>query len=315
MIKVLVCGSVSYDTITLFRDRFSNSIVPDQERFPDLAFHVSEMRNEYGGCAVNICYNLKMLNCNAAPVAAVGDDFNDYQEHLESCDISLDYIKHINDTKTAHYFITVDEDENQIVVFHAGAMDHSHENNINHPEEIVLGVISPDAIKGMKLHAQQFSQKKIPFIFDPGPITRLLSAEDLEHFVQQANWVIMNNHEWDLLQEKIKLTKEDIVNQVEALIITDGSNGSKIFTRGNTFSVLAANVSAVKDPTGCGDAYRAGIIHGILNELDWQITGQIATVMGAICAEHGGAQNHKFTMDEFCARYENNYGVQLDSSQ
>lgn len=308
MIKVLVCGSISYDTITQFQDSFSKHINFDNKQFPDLAFHVSDMRYEFGGCAVNICYNLKLLNCDAAPVATVGQDFHEYENHLKYFDISMDYVKSIENTKTAHYFITIDQDENQIVVFHAGAMEHSHQNNINHPEGIQLGVISPDSVKGMRLHAEQFVEKTIPFIFDPGPITRLLKASDLEYFVQHADWLIVNNHEWDLLRDKTGLTQEQVMEQVEALIITDGSNGSSILTKEKTYDISAVSVSAFKDPTGCGDAYRAGIIHGILEQLDWQEAGQIATLLGAVCAEHSGAQNHSFTMDEFLKRYKQNYG-------
>ena len=311
MSNILVCGSVSYDTITLFKDRFSNHIVPGQEEFPDLAFHVSDLRNEFGGCAVNICYNLKMLNCEASPVATVGDDFHDYQERLESYGIPIDYIKHIENTKTAHYFITVDENENQIVVFHPGAMDFSHENKIEHPEGVQLGVISPDATKGMRLHAKQFIEKKIPFIFDPGPITRLLNGEELKYFVQHASWVIINNHEWNLLKDKIGMEQEELVNTVEALVITNGSSGSEIITRDETFSIPPGEVSSLVDPTGCGDAYRAGIIFSIMNKLDWRTGGEIAALMGAICAEHSGAQNHQITMDELLRRYERNYSKKL----
>lgn len=312
MTKVLVCGSVSYDTITLFNDSFSRHISPKQEEFRDLAFHVSQMRNEFGGCAINICYNLKMLNCDAAPVATVGDDFHAYQQRLKKNNISLDYIKHIDNTKTAHYFITVDKEENQIVVFHAGAMERSHENSIEHPAGVEIGVISPDAIDGMKLHAKQFIEKKIPFIFDPGPITRLLDSEEIEYFIQHAGWVIANHHEWALIKEKTGLPKEAVSKQVKALIITNGSSGSEIYAGDELFKIPSAKVSQLEDPTGCGDAYRAGIIWGILNGHDWQISAQVASLMGAICAESKGAQNHRLRLEEFCERHKSNYGTSIE---
>lgn len=303
MTKVLVCGSVTYDTISVFPDKFTEHINLAQTNTLDMAFHVSELRQEYGGCAVNICYNLKLLGCDVAPIATVGDDFDRYEERLTNYKIPLDYIKRIRGAKTAHYFITIDNDENQIVVFHEGAMEDSHKNKIQSTPEIELGVIAPDSIMGMQQHADQFVEMDIPFIFDPGPTVHLLGRKELIKFVEQSSWVIMNNHEWNLFHEITGLTHGETAAQVNALIITRGSKGSEILTKLGSIELDAINIEKVKDPAGCGDAYRAGIIFGILNGFDWKTSGQIATLMGAINVEHDGAQNHYFSMNDFRDMY------------
>ena len=311
MSKVLVCGSVSYDTISVFPDNFTNHINLDQNRGLDMAFHVSELREEYGGCAVNICYNLKLLGCDAAPMATVGNDFDRYEERLTHCKISLDHIQRIQDINTAHYFLTTDKHENQIVVFHAGAMQYSYRNHIKLVKGIELGVIAPDSVEGMKLHATQFVENGIPFMFDPGPTLHLLGKEELKCFIEQATWVIMNHHEWELFYKITDLTSKEIIEQVDALIITKGSQGSKIFTKAETIEINALEIETIKDPAGCGDAYRAGIIFCILNGLGWKTSGQMATLMGKINLAHAGAQNHHFSMEEFCSLYESHFNESL----
>ena len=306
MLKVLVCGSVSYDTITVSPEKFRNHITPEQSQSLNVTFHVTEMRREFGGCAANICYNLNLLGHKAYPVATVGDDFDDYASWMKQKGIPLDFIMALPDIRTAHYFITVDADENQIVIFYPGAMENSYKNEVKFNEDFVLGVLAPDAVKGMLRHAMNFAERDIPFIFDPGPVIHLLKEDEIIYLIDLAGWVILNRHEWAVLREKTGLKKEDIISSTETLIITEGVNGSNIITKDENISLPALRVES-RDPAGCGDAYRAGIISGILNGYDWELAGRVANLMGAICAESGGAQNHAFNADEFIARYKRSY--------
>ena len=306
MLKVLVCGSVSYDTITVSPEKFRNHITPEQPQSLNVTFHVTEMRREFGGCAANICYNLNLLGHKAYPVATVGDDFDDYASWMKQKGIPLDYIMALPDIRTAHYFITVDADENQIVIFYPGAMENSYKNEVKFNEDFVLGVLAPDAVKGMLRHAMNFTERDIPFIFDPGPVIHLLKEDEIGYLIDLANWVILNRHEWAVLHEKTGLKKEDVISSTETLIITEGGNGSNIITKDENISLPALRVES-RDPAGCGDAYRAGIISGILNGYDWELAGRVANLMGAICAESDGAQNHAFNADEFIARYKRSY--------
>ena len=313
MSKVLVCGSVSYDTITVAAEKFSNHIIPEQSQLLNVTFHVTEMRREFGGCAANICYNLNLLGHKAYPVATVGDDFNEYASWMRQKGIPLDYIRTLPGTLTAHYFTTVDADENQIVFFYPGAMENSYENKVTYNEDFVLGVLAPDAVKGMLKHAMNFAQRDIPFIFDPGPAIHLLEETEISHLIELARWVILNGYEWAVLREKTSLGKEQVISSTDALIITEGGNGSSIITKDENISLPALQVES-RDPAGCGDAYRAGIISGILNGYDWQLAGRVANLMGAFCAESGGAQNHAFSKEEFKDRYKNSYnGLVTDS--
>lgn len=306
MPKVLVCGSVSYDTITFSPEKFRDHITPEQSQSLNVTFHVTEMRREFGGCAANICYNLNLLGHKAYPVATVGDDFNEYAAWMKQKGIPLDYIMTLPDSLTAHYFITVDAAENQIVIFYPGAMENSYENEVKYNEDFALGVLAPDAVKGMLQHAMNFSEREIPFIFDPGPVIHLLNENEIYHLIDLAKWVILNGYEWAVLHEKTGLRKEQIISSTEALIITEGGNGSNIITKDDNISLPALQVES-RDPAGCGDAYRAGIISGILNGYDWQLAGRVANLMGAICAESGGAQNHAFNVEEFISRYKRSY--------
>lgn len=306
MSKVLVCGSVSYDTIAVSPDEFRRRIAAQDSNAFNFTFHVTEMRHEFGGCAANICYNLNLLGHRAYPAATVGYDFNEYAAWMTSKGIPRDYIMSLPDTRTAHYFITADADESQIVFFYPGAMAHSEKNAVDYNAGFELAVLAPDAVKGMLHHAACLAEGDIPFIFDPGPVIHLLKGDEISHLIGMAKWVILNKHEWDVLREKTDLVEEQIISTSEALIITEGGAGSSIITSDDSIFIPALQVET-RDPAGCGDAYRAGIVSGILNGYDWRLSGRVANLMGAICAESGGAQNHIFSMEEFVARYRHSY--------
>jgi adenosine kinase len=300
--RALICGSMAYDTIMVFGDRFANHILPDKIHMLNVSFLVPQLRREFGGCAGNIAYNLKLLGDIGLPMATVGSDFAPYREWMERTGVAADHIRVIDSQLTAQAFITTDLDDNQITAFHPGAMQYSHENRISDAREIALGIVSPDGRDGMIQHAKQFADAKIPFIFDPGQGLPMFSGEDLEHFISQAKWVTVNEYEWQMVQQKTGWSQRDVTRQVEALIVTRGAEGSTIYTHGSEIQVPSAPVRQVVDPTGCGDAYRAGLIHGLLHGLDWKATGHIASLMGAIKIEARGTQNHCFTQTDFAVR-------------
>jgi len=305
----LICGSVAYDTILRFPDRFKAHILPDKIHILNVAFLVPDMRREFGGCAANIAYNLKLLGDRGVPMATAGHDFTAYRERLLAQGIEVEHIKVVDGTFTAQAFITTDLDDNQITAFHPGAMQHAHLNRVaDAGPKISLGIVSPDGRQAMIEHAAQFAAAKIPFIFDPGQGMPMFGAEELKTFISQARWISVNDYEWGLLQQKTGLGVSDVTAQVDALVVTLGAEGSVIYTQGRELKVPCARPKAVIDPTGCGDAYRAGLIHGLLHGLDWETTGRTASLMGAIKIEARGPQNHRFTAAEFARRYTENFG-------
>jgi adenosine kinase len=305
----LICGSVAYDTILQFPDRFKAHILPDKIHILNVSFLVPEMRREFGGCAANIAYNLTLLGDRGVPMATAGHDFGPYRDRLLAQGIDVDHIRVVDGTFTAQAFITTDLDDNQITAFHPGAMQHAHLNRVSDAGPgIALGLVAPDGRQAMIDHAAQFAAANIPFMFDPGQGMPMFGGEDLKTFIAQARWVAVNDYEWGLLQQKTGLTVSDVTAQVEALVVTRGAEGSVIYTKDRTLQVPSARPNAVVDPTGCGDAYRAGLIHGLLRGLDWETTGRIASLMGAIKVESRGPQNHRFTPTEFARRYQDNFG-------
>ncbi|GAB4346423.1 MAG: carbohydrate kinase family protein [Gammaproteobacteria bacterium] len=309
--SALICGSVAYDTIMVFQDQFKNHIIPDKVHILNVSFLVPHMRREFGGCAGNIAYNLKLLGGDPLPMATVGKDFAPYAEWMDRCGIAQDYIKVIESAYTAQAYITTDMDDNQITAFHPGAMQLAHENVVPASEAIRLGMVSPDGRDGMLQHAEQFAEANIPFVFDPGQGLPMFSGEELLDFVDKATWLTVNDYECELMQERTGKSLRDLASRVDAMVITRGGEGSTIIAHGGQFDIPPVMTAAAVDPTGCGDAYRAGLLYGLLNGLDWDITGRIASLMGAIKVEHHGTQNHRFELEEFLDRFERSYGFRL----
>jgi adenosine kinase len=304
----LICGSMAYDTIMVFQDKFKHHILPEQVHILNVSFLVPELRREYGGCAGNIAYNLKLLGADPLIMATVGKDFTPYSQWLAYCGLSQDFIKVLDNNYTAQAYITTDMDDNQITAFHPGAMSFSHENVVPTHRGIKLGIVSPDGKDGMVQHAAQFAEAGIPFIFDPGQGMPMFDGAELLDFVEKATWVTLNDYEAQLMQERTGLSPEELARKVEALIITKGASGSLVYTGGEVIEIPPAKPNAALDPTGCGDAYRAGLIYGLLEGLDWPTTGRIASLMGAIKVETHGTQNHSFTLNSFKERYRENFG-------
>jgi adenosine kinase len=309
--SALICGSVAYDTIMVFPDRFKAHILPDKLHMLNVAFLVPQMRREFGGCAGNIAFNLKLLGELGYPMGGIGSDFAPYADWMKRQGISDKYLVTIPEEHCAQAFITTDLDDNQITAFHPGAMNHSWKIRVPAHDGISIGVIAPDSREGMLQHAEQFKAAGIPFIFDPGQAMPLFSGEDFKRFIAMADWVAVNSYEWALLQERTGWSADQVAGQVKALIITHGAEGSVIHAEGRQYEIPCARASAVVDPTGCGDAYRAGLIHGILNGLDWETTGRIASLMGAIKIAVRGTQNHSFTRAEFGDMYAAAFGQPL----
>jgi len=305
---VLICGSLAFDTLMVFTDRFANHILPDKIHMLNVSFLVPEMRREFGGCAGNIAYNLRLLGDVGYPMATVGRDFGPYREWMAKTGVADRHVRVIDSELTAQAFITNDLDNNQITAFHPGAMRHAHENHVSTARGIAIGVVAPDSREAMIQHAAEFAAAGIPFMFDPGQQLPMFSGEELTRFIGAARWVAVNDYEWQLLQQKSGWGVGELLARVAALIVTRGAAGSSIYTEAGEIMIPSAPPRAVIEPTGCGDAYRAGIIHGLLHRLDWERTGRIASLMGAIKIECRGTQNHHFTRAEFDARLARAFG-------
>ena len=310
--RALICGSMAYDTIMVFHDRFKEHILPDKIHILNVSFLVPSMRREFGGCAGNIAYNLRLLGDGGFPMATVGRDFGPYADWLRQCGVLLDHIRTLDQEHTAQAFITTDLDDNQITAFHPGAMNFAHLNKVADAKGVTIGIVAPDGRSGMIEHAAQFAAAGIPFIFDPGQGMPMFDGDDLNRFIGQARWVALNDYEWQLLQERTNATVRSITRQVEALIVTRGADGSDIYTKDGRITIPSAKPEAVVDPTGCGDAYRAGLLHGLMHGFDWETTGRIASLLGAIKIEQQGTQNHRFTTAEFAARFKQSFGKELN---
>jgi len=306
--RTLICGSIAYDTIMVFRDRFKNHILPDQLHILNVAFLVPDMRREFGGCAGNIAYNLSLLGGEPLVMATVGDDYLPYDERMKRLHLPQDHVRRIPNTFTAQAFITTDLDDNQITAFHPGAMDFSHENHVQEANGVRLGIVAPDGREGMLQHAREFHAAGVPFIFDPGQGLPMFSGEELAGFVNLASYVTVNDYEGRMLQERTGKTLEELAKHVKALVVTLGAKGSLVMTNGRNVEIPAVKPAEILDPTGCGDAYRAGLLYGIAAGLDWATTGRLASVLGAIKIASRGGQNHHFSRHEISDRYREAFG-------
>ena len=309
--STLICGSIAYDTIMVFKDYFKNHILPEQIHILNVAFLVPDMRREFGGCAGNIAYTLRLLGSDPLIMATVGEDYQPYSYRLQKLKLSQKHIQQVTDTFTAQAFITTDLDDNQITAFHPGAMNYSHYNHIKDANDVNLGIISPDGREGMLQHAKEFHERGIPFVFDPGQGLPMFNSEELLNFVKQADFVTVNDYEAQLLQEKTGKKIEELAKLVKAFVVTFSARGSLIYAGGKRIDIPCVKAEAVVDPTGCGDAYRAGLLYGISQGMDWETTGRLASLMGAIKIMHRGGQNHEISRAEIGMRYQQHFGTHI----
>ncbi len=309
--RTLICGSIAYDTIMVFQDHFKHHILPEKIHVLNVAFLVPEMRREFGGCAANIAYNLSMLGEDPLIMATVGNDFQPYAYRCEKVGFDRTHIRQIEDTFTAQAFITTDLDDNQITAFHPGAMNFSHHNSVKDAKNVGLGIVAPDGRDGMIAHAREFHECGIPFIFDPGQGLPMFSGDELVDFISKADYVTVNDYEGELLLERTGYSLGKLASFVKALIITKGAQGSVIYAGGHQIEIPCVQPKAIVDPTGCGDAYRAGLLYGIAHGLDWYTTGKLASLLGALKIAYRGGQNHEFDRNTIDQHYFEAYGSRL----
>jgi adenosine kinase len=309
--RTLICGSLAFDSIMVFHDHFKHHILPDKIHILNVSFLVPDMRREFGGCAGNIAYNLKLLGGEPVIMATVGEDFAPYAVRLQSMNLTQECVRTVPGAYTAQAFITTDLSDNQITAFHPGAMNHSHLNDVHTADNIRLGIVSPDGRAGMLAHCSQFEQAGIPFVFDPGQGMPLFNGEELLNMVRQADYVTLNDYEAQLLQARTGKSLAQLADEVTAMIVTKGAEGSDFYVSGQVVAIPAAPVNQVIDPTGCGDAFRAGLLYGIVNDLDWETTGRLASLMGAIKIESRGGQNHAPSRMEIETRFAESFGYRI----
>jgi len=307
--RTLICGSLAYDTIMVFRDRFGRHILPDKTHMISVSFTVGDMRREWGGCAGNIAYNLKALGGDPVVMATIGDDGAPYRERLAALGVAADGVRSVAGSFTAQAYIITDLEDNQITAFHPGAMGHSHESRVGDVDGVRLGIVAPDGRDGMLKHAAEFRAAKIPFVLDPGQAMTLFSGDELVDLIDAATVVAVNDYEARLIAERTGLTVEEIARRVEALVVTLGAEGSRIHVGSATIHVPAVRPSALVDPTGCGDAHRAALLYGMAQGWDWQKTGRLGSLLGSIKIAARGGQNHAVDRDLVAAMYAKEYGA------
>lgn len=308
--STLICGSVAYDNIMVFKDRFKDCILPDQIHILNVCFLVPDIRRVFGGCAGNIAYNLKLLGGDPLIMATIGDDAGPYLNRLDDLGLARDHVRVVPGNFTAQAFITTDLDDNQITAFHPGAMNFSHYNSVADAKNATLAIVAPDGRDGMLKHARDLAAKGVPFIFDPGQQLPMFSGDELLEFLDLATYACLNDYETKLLSDRTGKSLEDLAARVEALIVTLGAEGSRIHAKGEIIEIPCVEADTVVDPTGCGDAYRSGLLYGIANGWDWKQTGSLAAVMGAIKVAHQGCQSHTPSRDEIGERYRKAFGTQ-----
>ena len=309
---ILVCGSMAFDNIMVFQDHFHKHILPDQIHILNVSFFVPEMRREFGGCAGNIAYNIHLLGGDARILATVGDDAAPYRARLEKLGIDQRFLRHVEGTLTAQAFVTTDLDHNQITAFHPGAMMQSHLNKVKDAAGgVKIGIVSPDGLDGMLAHCAGFAAAGVPFIFDPGQALPILSGEDLLRCIDQASYCTVNDYEAKLVSDKTGLSIEALAERVSGLIVTLGGQGSRIYTGGRIIEVASAKAEAQLDPTGCGDAYRGGLLFGLSQGWTLEKSAKLASLMGAIKIAQRGGQNHQPTRTEIAERFQREFGETL----
>jgi adenosine kinase len=309
--RTLICGSMAFDNIMVFQGHFSDQILPDQIHILNVSFLVPHLRREFGGCAGNIAYNLKLLGGDPLIMAAVGSDAGPYLARLDKLQLPRTHVRQHSNALTAQAFITTDLDDNQITAFHPGAMGFSHMEHVSGWMDVNLAIVAPDGRDGMLQHARELATQEIPFMFDPGQGLPMFSGEELLHFVKLATYVAVNDYEGKMLEERTGTSLEKIAGEVEALIVTRGGEGSSIYTAGQRIDVPCVKATEILDPTGCGDAYRAGLLYGIASKFDWRKTGQIASLMGSIKIASRGGQNHAPTREQIASQYQAAFGEAL----
>jgi adenosine kinase len=291
----VICGSLAFDTIMTFEGRFAEQILPDQLHILNVSFLVPALRRDFGGCAGNIAYSLKLLGGQPLPMATVGSDGADYVARLQSLGIDTQFVREVGDTYTAQAMIMTDRDNNQITAFHPGAMMQAHATRVQPRPDIKLGIIAPDGREAMLQHAQQFHAAGIPFVFDPGQGLPMFDGKELSAFIEQATWVTVNDYEGKMFSERTGWSSAEISRRVQGLVVTLGAEGCEVWVGGEKTVVPPVKAQGVVDPTGCGDAWRGALLYGL--EQGWPLVrcAELGNRVGAIKIASRGPQN--YTLD------------------
>ncbi|SAI48089.1 carbohydrate kinase [Bordetella ansorpii] len=307
---VLICGSMAFDSIAVFEGSFGDHILPDRIQSLSVSFLVPTMRKEYGGCAGNIAYNLKLLGGTPVPVATVGEDAGEYIERLTGLGIDTSRVRVMPGTYTAQCFITTDLNDNQIAAFHPGAMALAAQNDLS-DADAAWGVVAPDAKEGMFAHAERLNRKGIPFVFDLGQAMPLFSGEDIMRMLGLAQVLTANDYEAGVIEQRTGHSLADIASGLQAVVVTRGAQGATLLTGGETIEIPPVKAEAVVDPTGCGDAHRGGLLYGLTSGMSWLDSARLANVMGAIKVASRGPQNHTPSRQQIDAQLRAAYGIGL----
>lgn len=307
----LICGSLAFDVIMQYPGKFSDALLADQLHKISVSFLVPTMRREYGGCAGNIAYNLKLLGGSPQIMATIGHDGGDYLQRLDQQGITRKSIRIIESIYTAQCFITTDAGNNQITAFHPGAMTYSHENKVAEAGPVKLAIVAPDGRDGMLQHSEDCVAQGIPLIFDPGQGMPMFNGDELKHFIELATYIAMNDYEAEMLAARTGLTLAQIAERVSALVVTRGELGAEIYTDGKKIDIPCVQAERVLDPTGCGDAFRAGMLYGLSNGMDWATTGRLSSLLGSIKIAHQGPQNHAPSRAEIDEQFHRVFGYRL----
>jgi len=292
--SALICGSLAFDTITTFPGRFAQQILPEQLHILNVSFLVPTLRREFGGCAGNIGYTLSLLGGQPLVMAAAGPDGSDYLKRIESWGASTEYVQTVADSHTAQAIIINDIDNNQITAFHPGAMQSAHLQSVPLRDDIRVAIIAPDGREGMLQHAAQLAQAKIPFIFDPGQGLPMFDGAELLRFIAQASWIAVNDYEAKMLCERTGQTLESLsISHLQGVVVTLGADGCDLWQQGVRTRIPGVVPSAVVDPTGCGDAFRAALLYGIERGWSLQRCIELGNRIGAIKIACRGGQNHR----------------------
>ena len=291
--SILVCGSLAFDTIMTFEGRFAEQILPSQLHILNVSFLVPGLRREYGGCAGNIAYGLRQLGADAVPLAMLGNDGSEYLDRLRALGVDTRHVSSSVESYTAQAMIMTDRDNNQITAFHPGAMSSAHDNPVPRRDDLTVAIISPDGRDAMLTHARQLHDAGVPFVFDPGQGLPMFNGEELRQFIELASWVTLNDYEAQMLCDRTGLTLDAIAAQVRGLIVTLGAEGCDVW-EGGAAKVRVAGLPAatVVDPTGCGDAFRAALLHGLEQGWSLQRCAELGNRMGAVKIASRGGQNY-----------------------
>ncbi len=310
--RALISGSIAFDTIMVFDGHFKDHILPEQVHVLNVSFLAPRLKREFGGCAANIGYNLVGLGGQGTLLGTIGHDGRDYATRLTELGIDMSAVQCIADEYTAQAFITTDLSDNQIIAFHPGAMSHAHLVSARRAADgdprPCLGIVGPNGKEAMVGHARELAEAGVPFIFDPGQGLPMFDGEELRTLIGQATAVTVNDYEGKLIVDRTGWSEQEIAERLAALIVTRGGEGSTLYVGGERTDIAAVAISAAADPTGCGDAYRGGLLYGLTHGWSWSKSARLGSVLGAIKIEQQGPQNHALDRETVATRFEQAYG-------